>query len=189
MVFSSLAPIAACVLGLSGVAGGAAPVSPLPGSLLPGSMLQLSTHETSGRTAAASLTCRPTGGSHPEREAACTALGGLAAGPFGGFAFGRSAGARRRAAARGAAAAGRQDDRRDEDRQADKESPGPHGVGFVEKRTKRARTVPRPWVENRPTSTPAFCIVALKFPIVGPRNEPPFKIAVRVLPLRFSSFR
>ncbi|SEP45563.1 SSI family serine proteinase inhibitor [Amycolatopsis saalfeldensis] len=71
MVFSSFAPIAACVLGLSGVVS---PVSTVPISTVPGSMLQLSTHETSGRTAAASLTCRPTGGSHPERETACAAL-------------------------------------------------------------------------------------------------------------------
>jgi hypothetical protein len=70
MVFSSFAPIAACVLGLSGVAG----ATGVPASTVPSSILQLSTHETSGRTAATSLACRPTGGSHPERDAACAAL-------------------------------------------------------------------------------------------------------------------
>ncbi|HEY3709069.1 MAG TPA: SSI family serine proteinase inhibitor [Amycolatopsis sp.] len=66
MVFSSLAPIAACVLGLSGAAS--------PASTVPSSILQLSAHETSGRTAATSLTCQPTGGSHPKRDTACAAL-------------------------------------------------------------------------------------------------------------------
>lgn len=70
MVFSSLAPIAACMLGLSSVASGVAS----PASTVPSSILRLSTHETSGRIAATSLTCQPTGGSHPKRDAACAAL-------------------------------------------------------------------------------------------------------------------
>ncbi|MDT8914610.1 SSI family serine proteinase inhibitor [Amycolatopsis sp. PS_44_ISF1] len=70
MVLSTFAPAAACVLGLSGLAGAVTP--PLP--VVPASMLQLTTHETSGRTATASLTCLPTGGSHPKRDAACGTL-------------------------------------------------------------------------------------------------------------------
>ncbi|MEV0066469.1 MULTISPECIES: SSI family serine proteinase inhibitor [unclassified Amycolatopsis] len=67
MVFSSFAPIAACVLGLSGVAA----------PQLPASTLQLSLHETTGRLSSVSLTCDPAGGSHPESDAACATLTGV----------------------------------------------------------------------------------------------------------------
>lgn len=64
MVFSTFAPIAACLLGLSSLT---APPQPA-------SSLELSLHETSGRVVTASLTCEPTGGTHLHRDTACATL-------------------------------------------------------------------------------------------------------------------
>ncbi|MFI5610444.1 SSI family serine proteinase inhibitor [Amycolatopsis sp. NPDC051903] len=66
MVFSSFAPIAAAVLGLSGVSAPA-----------PASALQLTMHETTGRISAVSLTCDPAGGTHPKAGEACATLTGV----------------------------------------------------------------------------------------------------------------
>jgi hypothetical protein len=64
MVFSSLVPVAACLLGFGGLAVPQAPAS----------AMQLTMHETTGRVTSVSLTCDPTGGTHRERDAACAAL-------------------------------------------------------------------------------------------------------------------
>lgn len=64
MVFSSFAPIAAAVLGLGGIAA----------PQVPAAALQLTMHETTGRVSAASLTCDPTGGTHPKAAEACATL-------------------------------------------------------------------------------------------------------------------
>ncbi|GAA3560559.1 SSI family serine proteinase inhibitor [Amycolatopsis ultiminotia] len=64
MVFSTFAPIAACVLGLGSVAA----------PQLPESSVQLTMHETTGHVTTASLTCDPTGGTHRHRDAACVTL-------------------------------------------------------------------------------------------------------------------
>ncbi len=57
-------PIGACVLALACMA----PAQPAA------SMFQLTSHDSRGRIGSVSLTCEPTGGSHPKRGDACDRL-------------------------------------------------------------------------------------------------------------------
>lgn len=57
-------PIGACVLALACMA----PAQPAE------STFRLTSHHSNGRIGTVSLTCQPTGGSHPDRGDACTSL-------------------------------------------------------------------------------------------------------------------
>jgi hypothetical protein len=63
----ALIPFAACLLSMSCLA----PAQP------PASTLQLTTHDTANRVGSVTLTCDPTGGTHPRRDQACAVLSGV----------------------------------------------------------------------------------------------------------------